>query len=156
MRLPLPEFIIPRRVFKKTFEELRQWGKKRYEGLVLWIGQLEGSRSIVQDILVPDAEFWGGGVRLQQGDLLKLVRELADRNLILLAQLHTHPGNFGHSFGDERSAISYRLGYVSIVVPNYARKEHADLRRCHVYLYEGNLRWRKLSASQISRQFRLV
>jgi len=92
-------------------------------------------------------------VRLTSRFLLKLSDELQKRDLLLLAQVHSHPGNFGHSYGDECKATSYRIGFVSIVVPEFALKETDDLSKCYVYEYEGNWKWRLLKSSEVSQRF---
>ncbi|MBI4258112.1 MAG: hypothetical protein HY619_04080 [Thaumarchaeota archaeon] len=153
---PVSKFIIPLDVFERTFDELRKWGEKEFEGLVLWVGTTARSKAIIKDFVVPEADFWGGGVRISSGGMLKLAEDLSQRNLILLAQLHTHASDFGHSYGDEQHAASYRLGYVSIVVPNFAQEKHTDLSSCYVYGYVGNGKWNQLTKNQVARRFKIT
>lgn len=151
----IARYYIPRYLFEKSIWLLRKRGRLKQEGLVLWAGAVgtDTEEAYVVSLIVPRRGYWGGGVRLNTTTLLKLSNELEKRDLSLLAQVHTHPGNFGHSWGDEKKATSFRLGYVSIVVPDFALNEIYDLSTCYVYEYEGNFKWRLLNSQEIGRRF---
>jgi len=151
----IKRYYLPRDLFEKTIKALRKRGQQKQEGLVLWAGAAssDAEEAYVLSCIIPKRGHWGGGVRLNSRCLLKLSDELQKRDLLLLAQVHTHPGNFGHSLGDEYKATSYRIGFVSIVVPGFALKETGDLSKCYVYEYEGNWKWRLLEHSEVSQRF---
>jgi hypothetical protein len=50
-----------------------------------------------------------------------LVRELRARDEKLVGQLHSHRGSAGHSSGDDACATSFHEGFLSIVIPFFAR-----------------------------------
>jgi hypothetical protein len=151
----IKRYYVSRDLFEKTIEVLRIRGSKRQEGLVLWAGgaSVNAEEAYVVSCIVPRRGHWGGGVRLDSKFLLKLSEELEKRDLLLLAQVHSHPGNFGHSPGDEIRAASYRMGFISIVVPCFALKETHDLSGCYIYEYEGNWNWRLLQGNEASSRF---
>jgi hypothetical protein len=151
----IKRYYLPRDLFERTMKVLRKRGRRKQEGMVLWAGaaSLDAEEAYVLCCIIPKRGHWGGGVRLNSRFLLKLSDELQKRDLLLLAQVHSHPGNFGHSLGDEYKATSYRIGFVSIVVPWFALKETGDLSKCYVYEYEGNWKWRLLNDSQVSQRF---
>jgi hypothetical protein len=158
-RIRLVKFIkryyIPRNLFEASIRVLRKRGCRKQEGLVLWAGapSPNNEEAYVVSYIVPRRGHWGGGVRLDTRALLKLSEELEKRDLLLLAQIHTHPGNFGHSMGDEKRALSYRLGYISIVVPNFALNDIRDFSTCYVYEYKGNWKWQLLKSDDVSSRF---
>jgi len=148
-------YYIPRDLFEASIKVLRKRGCRKQEGLVLWAGASSpnAEEAYVISYIIPRRGHWGGGVRLDTRVLLKLSEELEKRDLLLLAQVHTHPGNFGHSLGDEKRAISYRIGYISIVVPNFALSDTGDLSTCYVYEYMGNWKWKLVKSDEIASRF---
>lgn len=151
----IKRYYIPRDLFEKSIKVLRKRGRRKQEGLVLWAGAASpnAEEAYVVSYIVPKRGHWGGGVRLNSRVLLKLSEELEKRDLLLLAQVHSHPGDFGHSLGDEERAVSYRLGYVSIVVPNFALIDIHDLSMCYVYEYAGNWKWKLLKSNEVTSRF---
>jgi len=151
----IKRYYIPRDLFEASIKVLKKRGCRKQEGLVLWAGapSPNAEEAYVVSYVVPRRGHWGGGVRLDTRFLLKLSEELEKRDLLLLAQIHTHPGNFGHSFGDEKRALSYRLGYISIVVPNFALHDVRDFSTCYVYEYTGNWKWKLLKSDEITSRF---
>ena len=148
-------YYLPRDLLERTMKVLRKRGLRKQEGLVLWAGaaSLNAEEAYLSCCIIPKRGYWGGGVRLTSRFLLKLSDELQKRDLLLLAQVHSHPGNFGHSYGDECKATNYRIGFVSIVVPWFALKETNDFSKCYVYEYEGNWKWRLLKSNEVSQRF---
>jgi proteasome lid subunit RPN8/RPN11 len=62
---------------------------------------------------------------------------VADSNLQLLAQVHSHPGYFvGHSGGDIEGALMPYEGFISIVVPNYAAEGLLPFVKLGVHRFE--------------------
>lgn len=143
-------------VLEQSSKHLKKYGKKRSEALVFWAGWLdERCEAHITNCKVPLNINWGGGVRVELDGMLKLMDELVNEDLLLLAQVHSHPGDFGHSHGDDRMAASYRRGFVSIVVPNYGLKDLKDLSECYVHEYEGSWEWRLLDKDEVERRFRI-
>ena len=70
----------------------------------------------------------------------------------MLAQVHTHPGDFGHSPGDERNAVCFKIGFISIVVPNFAAPD-TDFDDFYVYSYCEHWKWHLFSSAEVKKQF---
>jgi len=63
---------------------------------------------------------------------------LCARKLKLLAQLHTHPGEYvGHSDGDNLGASLAFQGFYSLVVPNYGRSGILPLNQCGIHVFHN-------------------
>jgi len=142
-------------LFNKTINILKNRGKKREEGLVLWSGIINPKlrEAYIMNIMIPKNGHWGGGVTLTHKTILRIIDVLTKKGHFLLAQVHTHPGNFGHSYGDERTPVSHRIGFISIVVPDYALFKVKNMEKFFVYEYMGNFEWRLHSKSDIERKF---
>jgi proteasome lid subunit RPN8/RPN11 len=81
---------------------------------------------------------------------------LASAGLELLGQVHSHPGSFvDHSEGDDEMALMPYDGFLSIVVPHYARDGMRPLATCGVHLFE-RARFRRLDDSEVEARFRVV
>jgi len=152
----ITKYFIPKDILEQTSEHLRKYGKKRSEALLFWAGWSdEKCNAHVTTCEIPKNINWKEGVRVELDGMLDLIDELIKEDLILLAQIHSHPGDFGHSYGDERMAASYRRGYVSIVVPNFGLISLTDLSECYVYEYEENWRWRLLDSKEVEERFKI-
>lgn len=151
----ISRYYIPRHLFDKSIKVLQKRGRHKQEGLVLWAGapSPNAEEAYIVSYIVPKRGHWGGGVKLDARTLLKLSEELEKRDFLLLAQVHSHSGDFGHSWGDEKRATSFRLGYISIVVPNFALSDIHNLSMCYVYEYKGNWKWRLLKRNEVAARF---
>ena len=150
----IDRYYLPNIIFYNTMKELRKHGKRRREGLVLWAGGISSKdEAYVMTQLIPKRGNWGGGVKLDSETLINMYDQLARRDLVLLAQVHTHPGDFGHSWGDEKYAVDYRIGFISIVVPDFAQRDFNDFSDCYVYEYCGKWNWELLNKEQKRERF---
>jgi len=153
----ISKYHIQKNVLSQTSEHLKKFGKKKSEALVFWAGWLdEKCEAHVTSCKIPENINWGGGVKVELDGMLQLMNELVKEDLILLAQIHSHPGDFGHSYGDDLSAASYRKGYVSIVVPNYGLIKLQDLSSCYVHEYDQNWKWSLLNEKEVRDRFKIV
>jgi hypothetical protein len=79
--------------------------------------------------------------------LHELNRWLYERQMTLIAQLHSHPGEAYHSPTDDAFPIATAVGSFSLVVPDFARNPFS-LERCAVYRLAGNGGWIELSGAE--------
>ena len=151
----IKKILISKEMFDSTIEILRKRGMQREEGLVLWGGLItdDWTEARVVKSIVHEAGHWGGGVNLDYKTLLTISDYLNARGLVLIAQVHTHPRDFGHSCGDEKTPTSHRYGFISIVVPDYALYDHQDLSKSYVYEYLGGTSWRLLGNGDVASKF---
>ena len=138
--------LIAEDVFLETQRFLRARGRQGKEGLVLWAG-LKADHSSAVFHCVKAGDRWAHGVKLGFDQLMRLTQHLGEQGLVLLAQVHNHPGRIPHSEGDERNPVSHAAGYLSIVVPELGL-EGIDLAACYAYEYVGRLEWRALDLEE--------
>jgi proteasome lid subunit RPN8/RPN11 len=74
---------------------------------------------------------------------------LASAGLELIGQVHSHPGRcVDHSDRDDERALMPYEGFLSIVVPHYARRGMRPLASCGVHVFEKS-RFRRLGKSEV-------
>ena len=134
------QYYIPRKVIVDTERILLVFPLKRKpeEMIVYWAGIREGVKSIVRLVVIPNAKTNSGRVIVSQENNFHFVKALSSRNLIQIAQVHTHPTSWvGHSPGDNEYAAFKVEGLLSIVVPSYCRKGMLPLEKCGVHRFDG-------------------
>ena len=146
---------IPDPIFVETERFLRRRGKSGKEGLVLWAGQKDATGRAYVLMTIKAGDSWPHGVRLRFPQMVKLTQLLASNGMILIAQVHNHPGSLPHSLGDEENPTSHEVGYLSIVVPDMGL-QGMDLQRCFIYEYQSHLQWRELNNKEKCLLFKIL
>ena len=87
-------------------------------------GFKSGNLSIVTTLTFPNAELYSGHFHVPASAMDMAGNHLIDYGLRRIAQVHTHPTSWvGHSPYDNEHACSQAVGAVSIVLPDYGKKE---------------------------------
>jgi len=157
--IPIPDTIgrifLPLSVLQATDGVMRRCGRERRECYVWWGGYFlpNGSAQIVT-ALWPDVPTKYGHIHLSHEHLVVLHERLRELDLVLVAELHTHPpGAGGQNDVDAANAVASYRGFISIVVPDFAHPHFHDLRRSYVYEYAGQSQWKQLSETEIEQKF---
>lgn len=115
--------ILDQRIVTKTLEVLQAYGKRQFEGLVLWVGSISENEAKIEDVWVPPQrsirEERGVGYFVSSDALVEISRKLREKGVRLIAQVHSHPGRAYHSEADDAYAIVTTNGGFSLVVPNF-------------------------------------
>lgn len=148
---------VPKQIVAGTGEALREFGAEGFEGLVLWAGELSPTTARVTSGFVPPQhpirDESGVGYFVDGDALFELNRELHRGGLVLLAQVHSHPGEAYHSAADDRYAIATAEGSYSLVAPEFG--EAFSVSSCAVYCLEGGY-WIPVATADLSRRIRVV
>jgi proteasome lid subunit RPN8/RPN11 len=145
-------------VLDRSVEIMKQTGfpGQPHEGVVYWAGRRIGLESFVTTCIAPPTRTTRGSFATSSQANAKVIMYLGSNNLELIGQVHSHPGAFvGHSLGDDQGALMPYDGFLSIVVPHYARRGMRPLTMCGVHLFEG-ARFRQLPDSEIESRFHVV
>lgn len=150
--LNIRKILLPRAATTETQKFLRATGQRGNEGLVLWCGKATGESFEVTNILIPRQQ----GVRNADGvcayvhgnELHRINMELYESGLRLIAQVHSHPTEAYHSDTDDEYAIVNTVGSLSLVVPDFAKRDFS-LRECAVYRLSAKGAWEDLSSSEV-------
>ncbi len=153
-----PLIVIHESVIAATGRLLRESKRRmqKHEGVLYWAGRDLGLEWLVTTCIAPSAVTGPGSFRVSAEANARVVMLLNKLGLVLLAQVHSHPGTLiAHSEGDDRGAFMPFEGMVSIVVPNYGRLDPWPLTKCGVHRAVDGA-FRQLSAIEIDQTFRVL
>ena len=139
-----------------TLYHLREVGDEHREGIAYWSGILDKDKARITRAIFADSfsEFQNEQcfAHVSLDTVFRIGEEIHEKHEILFAQIHTHPGKAFHSLVDDIHPISHRLGFVSIVIPNFARNI-TSLSECAIFEYLGKANWNELSDNQVADKF---
>jgi len=142
---------------EETLRHLKAAGESHKECVVLWLAKSgEHSKTVVQvvhPVQVARSDFFHippVGMRL-------LLNQLAEEDLMIAAQVHSHPAEAFHSHADDQWAIVRHENALSLVVPDFARFTYADnfLRLTKVYRLSSHNNWIELRMEGITQWLRV-
>ena len=110
---------LPRLILEETFAHFRDCGRGRRECQVLWVSPWDAPETITKVIHPRHTAHFGGFV-LDDRWLNDFWFSLAQDNLGIRIQVHTHPGEAFHSPTDDAFPIIHTMGFLSLVIPNFA------------------------------------
>ncbi len=134
----------PRSSWRWLINELYRRGKNRHEAGAFLLGCERGERlevieTVFYDDLDPDA--YATGVCVLHGEAFaKLWSICRERQLTVVADVHTHPGAAFQSESDRTNPMVARAGHIAIIVPQFARSV-PSAQDLGVYEYCGDHKW---------------
>jgi proteasome lid subunit RPN8/RPN11 len=132
------------RSWRELVRELDRRGKRRHEAGAFLLGTTQSNRHEVKDIvfyddLDPDA--YASGVCVLYGDAFaKLWTLCRERELSVVADVHTHPGAGFQSYADRTNPMVARKGHIAIILPDFARWP-VDSSQTGIFEYCGDHTW---------------
>lgn len=150
---------ISKSIFDTTLHQLQKVGEDYKEGIAYWSGILNRSNGIIKNVIFADdyPEFhnepYFANVSLETS--FKIGEKIHQRNEFLFAQIHTHPSDAFHSFVDNNYPISHRIGFLSVVIPNFG-KNIDSLQQCKIFEYKGKAKWDELKNNHILKKFEVT
>lgn len=118
MTLPL---LVPCRVLAASLDILQDAGQAEHECVVLWLGIRTPAAIVVKDVYRPDQIAAEDFFRLPRESIAQLFDVLRECELMVAAQVHTHPREAFHSASDDHWAIVRHVDALSLVLPFFAR-----------------------------------
>lgn len=149
----IEKFYVPTAVLRETQAYIEEHGAEGTEAYLFWAGAVADGEAYISTCVYPTANARHGGVKVPLRKMTEINLELRDRDQVVLAQVHSHPGVARHSSVDEEKAVSFHEGFVSIVVPDFGETPVYDLRDCGVYVYTAGDGWRLLDEAEVEEQF---
>ena len=136
---------------------LRSYGGAHdHEGIVYWGGLELPQGAAALTAVSPVAITTWGSFRTERDTNTALVLTLASLGLSLVAQVHSHPGEWvDHSDGDDGGALVKFHGFWSLVVPNFAQLGMRNLEAVGVHLFDTGA-FRRLGPSAVSSRVRAL
>lgn len=152
-------FVLRSTLMVETAAMLAEPGQARYEGSAVWIGTVNAGQATISRAYRPEqisfATASGLAVEVTERGLADLITSLREGEIVL-ARLHTHgTDDVDHSPVDDRNLLVAHPGAISVVVPWFAQ-DGIDLARCGVHVLGTDHRWRRISATETKRRFRIT
>lgn len=134
----------PPALWRRVTTELHRRGHRRHESGAFLLGTERGVRrealdAVFYDELDPQA--YASGVCILKADAFsKLWAICRSRKLMVVADLHTHPGSAFQSESDRTNPMIARAGHIAVIVPNFAAAP-VSYESLGIYEYQGDHRW---------------
>lgn len=113
-------YALPRPVLDATFEQLRKCGCGRNECQTLWVGP-HAHPHLITEVVHPLHSASPVGFNVDGEWLSDFWMRLATDKLGIRVQCHTHPGAAYHSATDDAGPILKIEGFLSLVIPRFAK-----------------------------------
>jgi hypothetical protein len=136
--------------------ELHRRGRRRHESGAFLLGVERGGERHAVDVIYYDdldTRAYDSGVCILHGDAFsRLWEQCRARGLMVVADLHTHPGRAIQSASDRTNPMVARQGHIAVIVPNFAAApvNYAELG---IYEYQGDHSWHDRSPRSRARRF---
>ncbi len=136
---------LPLALWTRTILQLRRRSGGVRESGAFLLGREAGSR--ITDFVCYDdldaAAYQAKAIAFHDAGYAALWRLCSERNLQVLADVHTHPGrSVEQSWIDRENPMIPTVGHTALVVPQYGRTPWWTLRDVGVYEYLGSFKWR--------------
>lgn len=132
-------------LLREALAHLRGCGVGRSE-CVCWMTGPLATPGVIDEVLHPEHNASAVEYEIEQGWLNDTFIALARGGLELRAQIHSHPTAAYHSATDDAFPAVAIPGFLSIVVPNFARRN--DLKGAHIVELWGDGSWRTVDPEQ--------
>ena len=120
------KLIVESKVLAATVSLLKEDGLRSRESVVLWLGRRRAGEVRVVEALRPDHRSGSDFFHIPPASMEALQERLREENLMIGAQVHTHPMEAFHSPVDDRWAIVRHVGALSLVIPYFAQHARAE------------------------------
>lgn len=145
--VPYERLVIPSTAIDLTELLLRQGGEFGQERFLLWAGTIAGRTAFVSSV-VQLKEGDGSGFITPEGSA-EAHEALATRDLVPLAQIHSHPDRAFLSRIDRENPFFMSRGFLSIVIPNFGFVDMNSLDTWKVFRFESVRVWTELTSDQV-------
>src|SRR6266540_672482 len=126
---------ISNELISQTIEELQLGGEKGHERVVLWLG-IANDMVRVTEVFVPQQTTASDYFHISREGMAQLMRHLRECDLMIAAQVHSHPEEAFHSKADDYWAIVRHVGALSFVLPHFALETRPDSFLADAVLFE--------------------
>jgi hypothetical protein len=144
---------VPSLVIDHTELILRQAGACGEEGFVVWAGAFAGGDAFVSSVVVPKLSAGRVHGEVSVETTAHLLDALDVRDIVPIAQLHTHPHEAFLSETDAVRPIVAVPGFLSIVIPGFGFIDLANTRGWSAHAFRGAGRWHELTADERRQRF---
>jgi hypothetical protein len=137
---------LPRRMINETFATLRSCGAGERECQLYWASPWTDSLTLTEVVHPKHRSNFHGSI-LDGAWISRFWLDLADRNLGVRVQVHTHPGEAFHSATDDDYPLIHETGFLSLVIPDFAAGP-VGFRRAYLTEIQTDGAWRQVPVDE--------
>lgn len=145
-------------IWRRGLLELRRRGMGRHESGAFLLGFAQGEYRLIREFAYYDdldpSSLASGSVALSGASYGRLWDACRKKGLIVVADIHTHPGLPHQSEADRDNPMIATPGHISLIVPRYAERLYKP-KELGIYEYLGGHRWRNRSGMHARGFFRI-
>jgi hypothetical protein len=104
----------------QTLRHLQEAGRRGTECVVLWLARSTANDVIVHTVYRPQQMAQADVFRIPPASMRTLLETLSEQELMIAAQVHSHPFEAFHSKADDAWAIVRHADALSLVLPKFA------------------------------------
>lgn len=146
---PTLKFVIPSETLARTLLFLQAQGRKGHEGVVLWPGRLADGACFISRPIIPRQITGRLYYRIPDDETFRIVREVAEQELVIPIQVHSHPKEAFHSPVDDELAFVQHENAISIVVPEFGTLSSAEFPdRARFYRLHAGNEWVEMTTGE--------
>jgi|SRR5579859_1292999 len=131
---------------------LRGAGIYGREKFLVWGGFLSGKNAVVTTVISPRTTGAESHGEVPADVVARVLEALEARDLVPLAQLHSHPFEAFMSEVDRQRPLVALRGFWSVIVPEFAFGPTEDPPSWSIYEFERHRTWRVLDPNEIARR----
>ena len=149
---------VPFGVIDQTLAQLQSAGRQRKECVVLWLGRRRDERLDVAEAYLPQQIAAVDFFRIPPAAMSALLTYLGEKNLMIAAQVHSHPAAAFHSQADDKWAIVRHLDAFSLVLPRFGNDTNRSnfKSQAAAFTLTASNRWVQLDQLQVDDRIRLI
>ena len=133
------------KILFETQEHIRKHSLYGHEGMVLWSGVKTHGEALVRTCIHPSQQCTAVSYDIPLEETQRVNVLLEQLKEVLIAQIHSHPGSAFHSHRDDAMPFTFKLGFFSLVIPNFCNNDLKNLLGLSVWEYTGEGKWQELS-----------
>lgn len=134
-----------------TLRHLQEAGRRGTECVVLWLGREDGALIRVEQVYLPAQIARTDVFRIPPDSMRALLFELSSNQLMIAAQVHSHPTVAFHSQADNTWAIVRHIDALSLVVPDFALKTTPArfMGETKMFRLTADNHWREINGAEV-------
>ena len=135
----------------ETLGHLQNAGRQSKECVVLWLAYASAAELRVERVYRPLQHAAADIFRIPPQGMRQLMETLAAGDLMIAAQVHSHPRQAFHSRADDDWAIVRHEGALSLVVPDFALRTPPALFANHAKVFRLSTanRWTEIEPEEV-------
>lgn len=138
-------------VLIETLSYLKDAGERNSECVVLWLAEDTEDCYLVKRVYRPMQYAEKDIFRIPPSSMQDIMMTLATDNLMIAAQVHSHPYEAFHSKADDMWAIIRHKDALSLVVPDFASSTDANsfFKNTKVFKLSTRNKWEELNENEV-------